>query len=184
MPIIPEWITDEARYRLERLNLKEKINSVDPKVHFTVAGVCVLIFLVTIISFLWPNKQQAAVEYKKAWFYDLNTGKLFVEKKTETPPIDAPSGSLPDGSKAGVGAYVYSYLPNPAESDRIIGFLWKTDPQADIYDSADRWDTGKLVKSPNDQEWVKAGSKKGKKIISGAFKKNENGIEPIDCLPD
>ncbi len=44
----------------------------------------------------------------KRWFYDLNTGELFAAEASELPPIDAPSGGLPDadGSPAGVLANV------------------------------------------------------------------------------
>lgn len=184
MPIIPEWIKDDMRYRWEKLDLKEKINSLDPKVMYIVTGVCIFIFLAATVAMLWPDgEDQVVTEYKKAWYYDLNTGELFVDKFDDIPPIEAPSGPLPDGSAAGVRAEVYSYVAEPTEDERQIGYLWKMEPGYIKSGENEDWDTGKLVKKPADKRWVKANSRRGKQITSELFKKNEEGIRPNICMP-
>lgn len=60
------------------------------------------------------------------YFYDLNTGELFAGRSNQVPPIEAPSGPLPDGSPAGVGAYVIEYVDAPGERhivylERFVG---------------------------------------------------------------
>jgi hypothetical protein len=179
MPVIPEWILDEARYRWERMAIREKINSIELNKMYIITGVSVFILLLVTIVLLWPGKKQEVVNYKKAWYYDQNTNKLFLARATEESVTEAPSRPLPDGTPAGVKAYVYSYVINPKESDRIIGFLWKQVGPG----QSDKWDKGKVVKKPEDKEWVAADSKKGKQIVGEVLKQNKDGIYPISCPP-
>jgi hypothetical protein len=179
-------MVDEVRYRWERLELREKINAVDPRIILGITAGSFFILLVAITILLWPRNNTPVVkEYKKAWFYDLNTGQLFIDKASKIPPIESPSGPMPDGSKAGVKAYVYSYVTEPTEADRVVGFLWKQDPQSSTPydDSAKQWQTGKLVKKTQGKDWVSADSTKGKEILSEVSKKNKEGIYPHYCIP-
>ena len=114
---------------------------------------------------LIPEKPLEKVELSdKAWFYDLNTGKLFVGKDKQVPPIEAPSGPLSiesaarplqEGGPAGVKAYVFSYAREPNESERFIGFLETSVPKEIMEKlestkskagSTERWGYGKLVR--------------------------------------
>lgn len=113
------------------------------------------------------------------WYYDLNTGKLFTAR-IESPPIDAPSGKLPDGKPAGVRAHVYSCGRCDLEADRQVAWLetfegkaggpsWGADgkrkpatpPGAAGSASAA---TGSLVKTPDLKTWVSNGSEDGRKL--------------------
>ncbi|MHC4757764.1 MAG: hypothetical protein ACYTE8_03840 [Planctomycetota bacterium] len=151
-----------------------------------------LVLLIIIIVLLWPEKALQKIEYKKGWFYDLNTGQLFVDNSSKVPPIDAPSGLRPNGQAAGVKAYVFSYAFDPNENERFIGFLEMPDPNAGSATSEDlsmisgkskNWGEGKLVRSPEFDEWVPANSNLGRMIISQAFLPNENGETPVYCPP-
>ncbi|MFB0524031.1 MAG: hypothetical protein ACETVZ_00700, partial [Phycisphaerae bacterium] len=139
-----------------------------------------------------PDKPIRLEDYKKAWFYDLNTGKLFVAESDQIPPIEAPSGPLPNGRPAGVKAYVLSYVYDPNESERFIGFLETTDPkrQSDssrMVDtnagSAKQWGKDKLICKVKYKHWVPANSRQGRAIVEEAFIPNENGERPHYCWP-
>jgi hypothetical protein len=93
----------------------------------------VLILLTTVIGLLSSGEAPKVKEYKKGWFYDLNTGKLFVAKSKLIPPIEAPSGPLENGKPAGVKAYVFSYKYEPNESERFIGFLETFTPESNQF---------------------------------------------------
>ncbi len=56
----------------------------------------------------WILPGDTGEDPKMRWFYDLNTGELFAAEASRLPPIDAPSGGLPDAdaSPAGVLANV------------------------------------------------------------------------------
>jgi hypothetical protein len=141
---------------------------------------------------LWPEGTAKVDLGEKEWFYDLNTGKLFTANKGLTPPIEAPSGPLPDGRPAGVRAYVLSYAFEPNESERFIGLLETTDPRGgdenlpsgEGYASAARqWAKGKLFRTVEDERWVPADSRLGQAIWQKAFIPNENGEPPHYCPP-
>lgn len=163
-----------------------------------------LIILITIISVSvfallgiakWltrPEKPIRLEDYKKAWFYDLNTGKLFVARSDQIPPIQAPSGPLPNGEPAGVKAYVLSYVYDPNEFERFIGFLETTDPRvrsdspSTVGTNAGRaaqWGKGKLICKVRYKQWVPANSRQGRAILEEAFIPNENGERPYYCEP-
>ncbi len=59
------------------------------------------------------------------YYYDLNTGKLFVAATDDFPPIEAPSGPAPDGRKAGVRAYVFSCGDCDDPTKRFIGYVMR-----------------------------------------------------------
>jgi hypothetical protein len=65
---------------------------------------------------------------KNLWFYDLNTGSLFVGDVALLPPTEAPSGELrgaPAGTAAGVLA---SVIKIEGQDERKIVFLQKYQP--------------------------------------------------------
>lgn len=59
------------------------------------------------------------------YYYDLNTGELFAALSTEIPPIEAPSGPLPNGKPAGVRAFVYSCGDCSDPAQRRVAWLEK-----------------------------------------------------------
>jgi hypothetical protein len=112
---------------------------------------------------------------EQAWFYDLNTGKLFTAGSELAGPIEAPSGPLADGKPAGVKAYVFSYTYNPAESELFVGFLEMPDTNTPASSENNRWGEGKLIRKPDEKRWVKAAGRDGQNIIREVFKPNEKG---------
>jgi len=187
------------RYKLlekwERLALGKWINK-NPKIVIGISIASVSIFLLIVIAQLMPYRPPAIPQTYKAWFYDLNTGKLFTAESREIPPIDAPSGKLPDGQLAGVKAYVLSYLREPNESERFIGYLEKYTPQGkEIIDSfrksqknvtnesVQRLNKNRFVRRLDDDHWFLANSNEGRVILEQVSRINEMGQIPHYCPP-
>ena len=134
-----------------------------------VLSVLTIAFLLFTVSQLMPGALSIGTkeQHKKAWFYDLNTGELFVTRFKSIPPIDAPSGPLANGEPAGVRAYVYRYA-GQAEDEKFIAYIEKFTPQAaDLMKSRDKeirakaWQEGRLVRRTDGKEWVSANSPAG-----------------------
>jgi len=195
--MIPDWLRYEIRENWEKAAakfgiLRRWINRQDPRIIIGITGVTVFILFVVVISVLSGPDAPEVKEFKKAWYYDLNTGKLFAAKSSLVPPIEAPSGPLPDGRPAGVRAHVFTFSAEPNESDRFIGFLETTDPNAGINGSGSEgertggfasWGHGKLIRRVEDEKWVSGGSKEARAILEEAFARDENAERPRSCPP-
>jgi hypothetical protein len=194
---IPDWLGYEIREKWEwlaakLLDVRRWINRQDPRIIIGITAVTVFVLLVVVISLLSKPEAPEIQEFKKAWYYDLNTGKLFVAKSSLIPPIKAPSGPLPDGSLAGVKAHVFTFATEPNESERFVGFLETSDPNAekDISGSAKRktdstasWGRGKLFRRVEGDKWVSGSSKEARAILEEVFLPNENAERPRSCRP-
>jgi hypothetical protein len=189
--MIPDWLRYEMRHKIERLRegferlrMRETINE-HPKAAAVVALLLVLL-LASVVSRLVrrpPGRQHR--ESKHAWFYDLNTGKLFVGSSKDVGPVAAPSGPLPNGEPAGCRAHVYSFLRDPNESERFVAFLEKPDPNVDPKTlSRDRsnfeaWARGRLIKRAGGDDWVSPTSPRGRQIIQEVTHPNMYGQTPM-----
>jgi hypothetical protein len=124
---LPDWLGYEIQHRWEQtaVDTRRWINA-KPRLIMSVAGASVLVLVVTI-GLLLPGKTVKVQEYKKGWFYDLNTGELFAAKADLIAPIEAPSGELSQGGPAGVRAYVFSY------SDEISSGFQAIAPKDELF---------------------------------------------------
>ncbi len=185
---IPDWLRYEM---LERLRKGRAFINHNPRAVWGIAlasGFILFLILISILS--GPSRPNVEVS-KKAWFYDLNTAKLFKGKANQDGPIKAPSGPLPNGQPAGVKAHVFTYVNDPNENDLIIGYLEMPDPNfAQKTDSletmiAERsdWGLGKLLRRVDDKEWVPATSSLGKAIMHEATKRDSHGRIPTYYTP-
>jgi hypothetical protein len=194
---IPDWLSYEIGEKWEwlaskLLDVRRWINRQNPKVIVGIMAFTVILLVIVVISLLSGPETPEIKEYKKAWFYDLNTGKLFTAKIDLIPPIDAPSGPLPDGRPAGVKAHVFTFAAEPNESERFIGFLETTDPNAEINSSSSPggrtggfagWGHGKLFRRVEDKKWVSGSSKEARAILNKVFAPSENAERPRYCPP-
>ena len=193
---IPDWLSYEFRHkieglrnRFERLHVKDTIND-NPRIVAIVALVSVLLlgFTVSLVRRETPSGHYRLS--KKAWFYDLNTGELFVSSSKQTGPIAAPSGPLPNGEPAGLRAHVYSFLSDPNEAERFVGFLEKPDPNAATKALTsdprkfEEWSHGRLIKRVGGDTWVSPTSRRGRQIIQELTHPNSQGRTPMYCTPD
>ena len=195
--MIPDWLRYEIRERWERVaakfqDLRRWINRRDPRIVIGITVSTVVLFVIVIISLLSGPEIAEVREYEKSWYYDLNTGELFAARKGLVPPIEAPSGPLPEGSPAGVKAHVFTYVPEPNESELFVGFLETCDPNANINSStsamqkthsAASWGHGKLFRRVGDKKWVLGSSSEGRAILEEVLLPNEKGERPLNHRP-
>lgn len=195
--MIPDWLRYEIRERWEwvaskLLDVRRWINRRDRRIIIGITVVTVVLLVVILIGLLSGPEIAEIREYKKSWYYDLNTSQLFTARKGLIPPIEAPSGPLPDGRPAGVKAHVFAYVSEPNESELFIGFLETSDPNADINSttsamqkthSAASWGHGKLFRRVGDKKWVLGGSREGRAILEEALLPNDKGERPLNHRP-
>ncbi|MFA5424394.1 MAG: hypothetical protein WC374_11120 [Phycisphaerae bacterium] len=173
---IPDWLIDEIVYRWQKA--RDYLNS-NPRAILAIALASGFIFLLVLLKIFSGPSRPVIEESKKAWYYDLNTQKLFVAQADLQVPIDAPSGPLPDGKPAGVRAHVFTYAYEPNENDLIIGYLEMPDPNFVSQNTAnENWTVGKLLCRPGDERWVPAGSSQGSSIMREASKRSPSGKIP------
>ena len=190
---IPDWLRYEMHHRIERLSERFRgwrgrqwING-NPRTIAILAVTSVLLLTLVFIMVRRSPADRRDVQGKTAWFYDSNTGELFVADGKDLGPIEAPSGPLPEGGRAGFRAHVYSYVLDPNESELFVGFLQQPDPDAGGSGSADSdWAEGTLIRRVDDRApcpWVSAESPEGRRIVEGLTRPNHRGQSPIYQLP-
>jgi hypothetical protein len=192
---IPDVLRYEIRHRLENLRggatdgtLRGWINA-HPVLIAGVAGLSATVMALVLVLALRPVPGPSRMQGKTAWFCDVNTGKLFQGSPKKVGPIQAPSGPAPNGEPAGFRAHVYSYALDPNETELFVGFLERPDPEArrkyataDVRD-IDRWTQGRLIRRPDDKQWVRASSPEGQAILQELMRPNKKGQTPIYQAP-
>lgn len=180
------YLKYEIKERWERLAIREWLSR-SPKL---VIGVSTVSFVVLVGVLIWLSLLEKVVvveNYEKDWYYDLKHRRLFVERKGQIPPIEAPSGPLANGEPAGVRAYVFTYNNDPNTTEMFIGFLETTDPTVDKsslgsvdlrVSGAEILGKGRLIRRVKDAKWVPANSEEGRVILKETFRQNEAGEIP------
>ena len=192
---IPEWYRieighamDRWRERLQNQSWRDRLND-NPKGVVIVTGVSLgLLLLVLYVCTREPVTPQHW-SAKQAWFYDVKAEGLFLASVRQVGPIEAPSGELEDGSPAGFRAHVYSYVLNPNEDELFVGFLERPlegkEGEVSASDMADEnlWSKTRLIKRLQDEDWVRASSRKGRDILDAMSRPNRKGQTPIYQIP-
>ncbi|MBW8015081.1 MAG: hypothetical protein FVQ82_02770 [Planctomycetes bacterium] len=179
---------------LERLSALRILLSTHPVLKISIGALCAVLIIVTLWISLPSSDKEIISDSNILWFYDINTAKLFTSNKMDFPPIETDSGPLPDGEPAGVIANVLTYDPTGKdESQQFIAFLEKLTEKGKLTwtealetDSLEemQWETDRLIKKPEDKEWVEADSPRGIYIRSIVTKPNEKGQIPEYVNPD
>lgn len=142
------------------------------------------------------------------YYFDQNTGKLFIASGNALSPIDAPSGPMPDGTPAGVRAHLYAGSTISKNLDgKEIGDLeplgvtlvylemYNSDAQHTAQEIANSGraiprgpaspvQRGRMVRRPSDAEWVPAGGKAGKMLSLQSIRDlREGDHEPAPVYP-
>ncbi len=100
----------------------------------------------------------------QAWFYDLNTGKLFAAPMSEPGPLDTGSG-LFEGRPAGVRAMVFSCGSCADESQRFVGWLETPNPEfSPQADAAEGAGGDTLIRAVDGDRWYPDGSPRATSI--------------------
>jgi hypothetical protein len=165
----------KIREQFEQLPLREWLNK-NKNMTISIVAACLLFSIIIIFASLGSDSVSPEKITQKAWFFDLNTNKLFINDDKKLPPIKAPSGPLPDGSKAGVKAYLYCRGYGENQSKPFIGFLetYTTSTKTDDKDQQ-KLSTIRMIRRKDDEEWFPADSYMGKMIMDELFRPNEKG---------
>jgi len=192
---IPDWLGYELGHKIEwfqdryaRLGIREAIND-NPRTVTTVACVSVFLLIVVLAVIRRPASGLDYEEGREAWFYDMNTGKLFTASSKKAGPIEAPSGPLPDGGPAGFRANVYSYVLDPNEAELFVGFLEKPNSDAGSGQKAadrsdfDEWARVTSIRRIDSDDWAPATSSAGEDIMAEMARPNPKGQTSIYQVP-
>lgn len=138
------------------------------------------------------------------YYYDLNTGELFVDTSEQFAPIESPSGPLliagrNTGDPAGVRAHVFACYNCSDESERFIGWLESFTEEArfaaddpSMYAGGDDegqhafdvFEQGHLIRDVDQANWVQRSSEAGFTLMEQAVRKCGVGEAPArECFP-
>lgn len=189
-----KYLKSDLEYKWQNLEIRKWLND-NPNVVKIAVSCSMLILLIVILCLIWAEPVIKYAVPEKAWYYDLNTGKLFVSGAHQNPPIDAPSGQLPDSNQAGVLAYVYQ-SGSDKDSKRFIAFLEKLTDEAQktrptkLSPSEKRtkqeiqlWNKGRLIKRVDDEDWVFYESPQGRAILNEVAEEIQRS-NLVLCYPD
>jgi len=203
--MLTEWLKYKVKKKLERfmpddfsfVSLRDWLDDLDRRWVIGITCGCMFIFMLVLFA---AGSDEIAVESKtkeKAWFYDLNTGELFVDDADKIPPIKAPSGRLPNGEPAGVSAYVMSFEAEPNHSNFFIAYLEKFTDKGKEYEQLFRkskqkvtkeaieaWNSERLICLPDEVQWHSINSEQGLLLLKDVFKKNQKNQKPEYVQPE
>lgn len=192
---IPDLLARELRHSIEglgdgvhRLGLAQWIRE-SRRLVIGVTCLLALLLAVVAVSVLRRTPEHEFQQGKMAWFYDVNTGRLFSAAFRHVGPVAAPSGPTRGGKPGGFRAHVYSYVLDPNEDDLIVGFLEQPDPDAPGKASAsdmtdlNKWTQSRLIRRVKDKQWVQAASPEGQAILDELMRPNEKGQIPVWHTP-
>lgn len=153
----------------------------------TIAAVLVLGFSIVM---LWSVLQGATVKpvVHGEYFYDLGSSsrdpldRLFVARSDRQPPIESPSKVImPDGTQAGVRAYVFTCGECSDRSTLFIGYLETVPPPIP---GARIPSSGRTVRTLDDSNWSPVSTPQGQKTILSPQTRCESEVRLKACQPD
>ena len=174
-------------------------------------AIITILAVVLLVGALWAILSQtrgsrSGPRDTQAYFYDLGSGKLFLDLSTSFPPIIAPSGSYMD-KPGGVRAFIYSCgecdsdysgmtVEELEEAGAYIAFIEKYTAQVQErltkmssqpgmlpMEQLDHlYREGMEIKEPGDDRWIKRFSAKGTQIQRRKHK-CPSGEESNPCIP-
>ena len=153
----------------------------NPVYGYSIAGgVFLIAIVITVISITSSGPGEPETS-SKFYYYDMNTGELFIDEANLIPPIKAPSGG------EGVLAEVYSC--GDCEGEQYVGLLRKysDSAKAAIEKELPPDASGSLVRLANDNSsWVPADSPQGQQMRAASVAEARSkcpGQEPKICFP-
>lgn len=170
--------------------------------------IAVVILVVSLGVIIMNTRGPGAVQTVDLYFYDLNTGQLFVAASDQIPPIDVPGGQpiqTAQGPKpAGVRAHVFACGTCPdvtgMNADQVkaagaqIAYIEMFTEQGKAAMTAPPNAQGPgpmmvdpmeqtLVAKAEDRKWLPMYSEQGYRLTEGAIQPCPDGSPPLACRP-
>lgn len=162
----------------------------------------ILIGIILIVRAAAPS-DASPTAWPNAWYYDLNTKKLFVARQTNLPPVEGPTGQTPEHTPAGVWAYVYSCTSCDNPQNHFVAWIEKLTPKSkselhaliapmedghgefNPFETLNLWDQeGRLVATPEHPAyWLPSNSDEAESLRSESLARCGDGVEPKACPP-
>lgn len=178
------------------MNLRQWLNE-NPAVS-TVAAVVLLVLCIGFVLYQVGAVGGPQVSGNK-YFYDRNTGELFVDSSEKVPPITTDSGEY-DGQPAGVVARIYAcgecgsyHGMTPEEVEEAgarIGVLEMYPIKIKEVMENGNWeqiqqppDAYRQLRRPQDEQWISASSQQGIQLERNAPIQCEDQTQIRTCLP-
>ena len=163
-----------------------------------VAGVVILILLLSfariMCTLMGDNRAPRITEF---FYYDVNTGNLFVANYEAVSPIAAPSDiDNNTGRLNGVRAFVFSCTDCSDPDTYMIKYLQRYTPKAK--EAHEKMLAGEMsdeymyispeeeseIKRPGDENWVPSISEEANKIMEEAYQERcPDGERAKECFP-
>ena len=160
------------------------------------AAVLVLILIGSTIAVVMQSCSRRSPPVNTSdWYYDLNTGQLFAGPRRSVPPIDAPSGPLPDGTPAGVRAHVFGCGGCLPKQQTIAWLETYTVAQRDLLRPRPtppgelpkpfmpKVQIAPMIKRPGDAAWVNQATDDGRELLASVLPKCPGDMAPQECWP-
>lgn len=169
----------------------------------TIAAVVILVISLGVI--IMNTRGRNSYGPIELYYYDLNTGKLFVAMSNEFPPIEAPSGPYGDrGLPGGVRAHVFSCndcgdfegmtAEQVAQTGAYIAYLEMYTPEGKAALTADPEDPEAesmmvdpmeqtLVKTIDGDRWLSMYSEEGYQVTEQTIQACPDGSAARACRP-
>jgi len=166
-------------------------NTLNRNPTLTTIGALVLVGLCLFAS-SWLTFTGGITPPESHYFYDLNTGEIFVDK-LQRGPITTSSGQTDEGGAAGVKAFIFtcgscgaSYAGMTADEVSATGatfaYLQRPEGRTTEFHGKEPIEVSYVVTAPDNINWVSAGSRAGRKIKNRGLDCGE-GVTPELCFP-
>lgn len=182
------------------MGLRDYMNNNSSVVTIVAVVVLVIALGIIVMTSKGPGRSGYIVDI---YFFDLNTGKVFIGKSDQRPPIATDSGPTTDGKKAGVLAYISACgecknyngmtVDELKAAGAFVSRLEKfTDQALAAMEAAESGQNGApidydmmnaiVIKRPQDANWVPLESAAGMRILSEQETLCPGGAV-MTCLP-
>lgn len=168
------------RFSLWREQQATKLARYKPVV---IAG-CTVLLVFSMATIVWSMLGESAPPARAtyAYYYDLNANETFIREWQNNLPVEAPSGPLESGGKAGVHAHIYSC--GSCDGDVWLAYLSMERPltPAEQKRAEDQgiYPPTELIADPENLQWVDAASYEAIQLIDATC---SDGQRAVECGP-
>lgn len=186
------------------MNIREWMNN-----NSSVALVVTIVAVTAALVVIWQTLGSSEAGAQAVYHYDLDAGAVFVAPATTIPPTETPAGGT-NGVRIGIlgcgecpqDDFTGMSIEEIEEAGAFVAYFERyTDEAKTVLDEAragasqamedpdfeervhEAESTGRVVRQPQDQQWITQTSERGLWITDGAPAERCAGTVPRTCLP-